>query len=62
VKKRSEDKRNRDLGWTPINTKFDGSVGHHLLYNGEYNKDVGIGIYIPKGLHTIGHGRKNPIK
>ena len=36
-------KRQRNLGYNPINNRFDGSEGHHL------NKsDV---VHIPKGLH-----------
>ena len=46
-------KRQRELGFEPINKKFEGSVAHHLN-----QKDV---MYIPESLHkSIHHALKNP--
>lgn len=43
IQKRKNAKRRRNLGFNPLNTKFPGSVGHHINRN-----DV---IYIPEELH-----------
>ena len=53
-------KRERELGFKPINKAFKGSHGHHLLYNEKYAKDPNTVIYIPVELHKPGHGRTHP--
>lgn len=44
VSQRRAHKRQRDLGFLPINEPFEGSNGHHV------NREVVL--YIPKELHT----------
>lgn len=43
IRKRSRDRRKRNLGFEPLNTCFEGSEAHHMT------KDVVI--FIPKELH-----------
>ena len=53
-------KRERELGFKPLNREFKGSHGHHLLYNEKYAIDPNTVIYIPTELHKPGHGRTHP--
>lgn len=43
AKHRINVKRNRSLGWIPLNKSFEGSEGHHI--------DFDFVIYVPKELH-----------
>lgn len=45
----------RNLGFTPLNNKFDDSEFHHLHLDG--NTD--IGIYIPRELHNVIYHNSN---
>ena len=45
VKRKSENKRRRNLGYIPINNWFEGSNFHHL--------DRDSGVYIPEWLHKM---------
>lgn len=50
--KRKNNKRKRNLGYNPLNIKFEGSVGHHIN-----NNDV---VYIPREIHkSIPHSQDN---
>ena len=55
--KNTNDRRKRELGWTPINQYFEGSNGHHLRYTNDiHSKNNDIGLYVPKELHqSISH-------
>lgn len=47
---RAKSKR-RNLGFNPINERFEGAHYHHLRYDANGNADADIGIYIPENLH-----------
>ena len=47
IKKRCAFKRNRNLGFIPLNEPFENSIGHHI--------DKDMVIYIPKELHKPYH-------
>ncbi|MCK9577354.1 MAG: hypothetical protein M0R51_15730 [Clostridia bacterium] len=43
--------KRRELGFNPINERFEGSEFHHLHIDLEGNPDNSIGIFIPAELH-----------
>ena len=48
--------KRRELGFNPINERFDGSEFHHLHVDMEGNTDNAIGLFIPAELHkSIAH-------
>lgn len=54
--------RKRELGFNPINSKFEGSNFHHFIKYKNGTLDSASGIYIPEVLHkSIPHSRRNYI-